>query len=98
MNRERLMTILLAPVVSEKATSAADQRGQYAFKVLGDATKPEVRAAVELMFEVKVDAVQMVNIAGKRKTSRGHAGRRASVRKAYVRLADGQSIDFGVAG
>ena len=95
MNKERLMQILQSPVVSEKSSIAADASNQFAFRVAADATKPEIRKAVELMFDVTVEQVRVVNIKGKTKR-RGHTmGRRSDVRKAYVRLAEGQDIDFG---
>jgi large subunit ribosomal protein L23 len=95
MNKERLMQILLSPVVSEKSTIAADANRQYVFKVVPDASKPEIRRAVELMFDVKVQSVQVVNIKGKNKRFGAIHGRRNGVRKAYVRLAEGSDIDFG---
>ena len=91
---DQLMTVVLAPVVSEKSTFVADKNRQYVFRVADDATKPEIKAAVELMFEVKVDAVQVVNVAGKAKRFGGRAGRRSDWKKAYVKLAQGQTIDF----
>ena len=94
MNQERLMKVLLSPVVSEKAAIAADQSRQYAFKVTTDATKPEIAKAVELLFEVKVEAVRVVNVKGKRKRTGQVQGKRKDVRKAYVRLKEGQEIDF----
>ena len=94
----RLMQVLVAPIVSEKATMIAEKNNSVTFKVLQDATKPEIKAAVELMFEVKVDAVRVVNVAGKTKRFGGRAGRRSDFKKAYVSLAAGQTIDFaGVA-
>lgn len=95
MNSERLHCVLLAPVVSEKSTRAADKDNQYAFKVLPDATKGEIGQAVELMFDVKVDRVQVMNVVGKRKKFGRRLGRRSDWRKAYVRLQSGQEIDFG---
>lgn len=95
MNKDRLMQILVSPVISEKSTMAADLSRQYVFKVLPDATKPEIRKAVELMFEVKVEDVRVVNIQGKSKRFGATMGRRNGVRKAYVRLAEGSDIDFG---
>lgn len=95
MNQERLMRVLLGPVVSEKASMAADRNGQYAFRVLPDATKHEIGRAVELMFGVKVDDVQVLNVKGKSKRFSGRLGKRSDWRKAYVRLAAGQDIDFG---
>jgi len=94
MNQERLMKVLLSPVVSEKAAIAADQSRQYAFKVTPDATKPEIAKAVELLFEVQVEAVRVVNVKGKRKRTGQVQGKRKDVRKAYVRLKEGQEIDF----
>jgi large subunit ribosomal protein L23 len=97
MNQERLMKILLSPVVSEKAAIAADASRQYAFKVITDATKPEIAKAVELMFEVQVEAVQTVNVKGKSKRFGAVQGKRADWKKAYVRLKEGQEIDFATA-
>ena len=94
MNQERLMQVLLAPQISEKATFVAEKNEQVIFRVASDATKPEIKAAVELMFEVKVDAVRVVNVAGKAKRFGGRAGRRSDFKKAYVSLAEGQTIDF----
>lgn len=91
---ERLYKVLLAPQVSEKATWVAEKHGQYVFRVTPDATKPEIKAAVEALFEVKVQSVQVVNIKGKTKRTVRGMGKRNDVRKAYVRLAPGQDIDF----
>ena len=93
-SKERLMQVLIAPIVSEKATMIAEKHNQVLFKVLRDATKPEIKAAVELMFEVKVDAVQVVNVMGKAKRFGGRPGKRSDWKKAYVKLAQGQTIDF----
>ena len=93
-NSERLMTIILAPVISEKSTMVADKLEQVAFKVVADATKPEVKAAVELMFKVEVESVQILNVKGKQKRFGRFMGRRSDVRKAYVSLKPGQQIDF----
>ena len=91
---ERLMTVVLAPVVSEKGTFVADKNRQYVFRVADDATKPEIRAAVELMFKTKVDGVTVTNVRGK-EVRRGRGfGRKRSWKKAYVRLAAGQEINF----
>ncbi len=95
MNQERLMKVLLGPVVSEKATLAADGNGQYAFRVVPDANKQEIGRAVETLFDVKVDRVQILNVKGKRKRFGQRLGKRKDWRKAYVRLAAGQNIDFG---
>ena len=93
-NPERLMTVLLAPVVSEKGTFIADKFEQVVFRVMQNATKPEVKAAVELMFKVEVESVQIANVKGKQKRFGTHAGRRRNWKKAYVRLAEGQEINF----
>ena len=93
-NPERLMTVLLAPVVSEKGTFIADKHNQVVFRVMQNATKPEVKAAVELMFKTQVDSVQISNVKGKKKRFGTHAGRRRSWKKAYVSLKPGQEINF----
>ncbi|MCG6861716.1 MAG: 50S ribosomal protein L23 [Chromatiaceae bacterium] len=95
MNRERLMKVLLSPVVSEKAAIAAESGAQYAFRVIPDATKREIGQAVELMFDVKVERVQVLNVKGKRKRFGQRSGKRPGWRKAYVRLQPGHDIDFG---
>ena len=92
-SKERLMQVLVAPHVSEKSARVAEQGNQFVFRVARDATKPEIKAAVELMFEVQVDAVQVVNVAGKAKRFGGRSGRRSDWKKAYVKLAQGQTID-----
>ena len=92
--KERLMTVLLAPHVSEKSALVSEKANQFVFRVRTDATKPEIKAAVELMFEVKVDSVQVVNNAGKTKSFGQRLGKRSAFKKAYVRLAQGQTIDF----
>ena len=94
MNQERLMKVLLAPLVSEKSTRLADANRQFVFKVLPDSSKPEVRKAVELMFDVKVDGVQMANVRGKVKRFGQSIGKRADWKKAYVTLAEGHDINF----
>lgn len=94
MNQERLMTLLLAPHVSEKSTVAADKRNQVVFRVAKDATKPEIKSAVELMFKVKVKAVTTANVKGKRKRVGRIMGRRRDWKKAYVTLEAGHEIDF----
>lgn len=94
MNPERLMKVLLAPVVSEKSTQIGEQNNQVAFRVLPDATKPEIAAAVELLFKVQVDQVRVLNQQGKVKRHGRSIGRRRNVRKAYVSLAKGQEINF----
>lgn len=98
MSQERLYKILLAPVVSEKAVGAADVSGQVVFKVTRDASKPEIKAAVEKMFDVKVDAVRTLIMKGKTKRTRFGMGKRSDWKKAYVTLAEGHDIDFAVGG
>ena len=90
----RLMQVLVAPIVSEKATQAAEQSNAVLFKVLQDATKPEIKAAVELMFKVEVESVNVVQVKGKTKRFGGRAGRRDHVKKAYVSLKPGQELNF----
>ena len=90
----RLMQVLLAPVVSEKSTFVADKRDQVVFKVAKDATKPEIKAAVELMFKVQVDSVKVSNVKGKEKRFGRFTGRRDHWKKAYVCLKPGQEINF----
>jgi len=94
MSKERLMKILLSPVVSEKSAIAADRANQFGFKVVTDATKPEIAAAVELMFDVKVEQVRTVNVKGKQKRFGAMMGKRNNWKKAYVRLQEGHDIDF----
>jgi large subunit ribosomal protein L23 len=94
MSQERLMTVLLGPHISEKGTLLAEKSNQIVFKVRRDANKAEIRKAVELMFDVKVEGVQVVNNRGKSKRFGRMTGTRASWKKAYVRLAEGQEIDF----
>jgi large subunit ribosomal protein L23 len=94
MNQERIYKVLLGPHISEKATIAADNGGQVVFRVVADATKPEIKRAVEQLFEVKVVAVRVLNTKGKTKRTRFGIGRSSDVRKAYVHLAAGQDIDF----
>jgi len=91
----RLMQVLVAPIVSEKATMAAEKSNAVLFKVLQDATKPEIKAAVELLFNVKVSAVNVLNQKGKTKRFGKTVGRRDHVRKAYVTLLPGQELNFG---
>ena len=91
---ERLMQVLLAPQISEKATYIADKNEQVVFRVASDATKPEVKAAVELLFKVEVKAVQVANVKGKEKRFGKMMGRRKGWKKAYVCLKPGQEINF----
>lgn len=92
MSSERILSVLRAPHVSEKSTRLSEHN-QYVFSVAPDATKADVKSAVEQMFDVNVVSVNMANIKGKRKMFRFKPGRKANVRKAYVRLADGQTIE-----
>ncbi|CAM5506895.1 50S ribosomal protein L23 [Eoetvoesiella caeni] len=94
MNAERLMQIILAPIVTEKATFVAEKNQQVAFRVVANATKPEIKAAVELLFKVEVESVQVLNQKGKQKRFGRFMGRRSNERKAYVSLKDGQELDF----
>ncbi len=94
MNNERLSKILVAPIVSEKSTRVADQSRQMVFKVLPGASKPEIRKAVEKMFDVTVAGVQVLNVKGKSKRFGGTIGKRSDWKKAYVTLAEGSDIDF----
>jgi large subunit ribosomal protein L23 len=91
---ERLMNVVLAPVVSEKSTLVADKNRQYVFRVADSATKPEVKAAIELLFKTKVQSVTVSNVKGKEKRFGRFIGRRRNWKKAYVRLAAGQDINF----
>ncbi|GAA5091496.1 MAG: 50S ribosomal protein L23 [Alcaligenaceae bacterium] len=94
MNAERLYQVILAPVVTEKATMVAENNQQIAFRVAPDATKPEIKAAVEMLFNVEVESVQVLNQNGKTKRFGRFEGRRRNERKAYVRIKDGQELDF----
>jgi large subunit ribosomal protein L23 len=91
---DRLYAVLLGPVVSEKSTMIGEKHEQVAFRVKHDATKTEVKAAIELLFKVQVDRVSILNQKGKQKRFGRFEGRRGNVRKAYVRLKPGQEIDF----
>lgn len=97
ISQERLLQVLLAPQISEKATFVADKNEQVVFKVASDATKPEVKAAVESLFKVEVKSVQILNVKGKVKRFGGSMGRRKDWKKAFVCLKPGQEINF-VAG
>ncbi len=94
MNREQLMNVLIAPHVTEKTSMARQNHNQYTFRVRKDATKPDIKKAVELMFEVKVSAVQVVNEPGKTRRFGKTIGRTQDWKKAYVSLAKGQTIDY----
>jgi large subunit ribosomal protein L23 len=90
----RLHRVIVAPVISEKSTRVAEKRNQAVFKVLRDATKPEIKLAVEQLFKVKVTDVNTLNVLGKNKRFGQSMGRRSDWKKAYVTLAEGQEIDF----
>lgn len=94
MNRDQLMSVLIAPHVTEKTSLAMQNHNQYAFRVRRDATKIDIRKAVELMFDVKVSGVQVVNETGKSRRFGRTAGRTQDWKKAYVSVAEGQSIDY----
>jgi large subunit ribosomal protein L23 len=97
MNQERLMKVILAPVISEKATLVGETRKQVVFEVLQDATKAEIKAAVELLFKeqkVEVSAVNVVNVKGKEKRHGRFIGKRKSIKKAYVSLKGDGDINF----
>lgn len=93
-NQERLLQVILGPQISEKSTYIADKHEQVIFKVASDATKPEVKAAVEMLFNVQVDSVQIANVKGKQKRFGKFMGRRKDWKKAYVCLKPGQEINF----
>lgn len=95
MNQERLLQVLLAPHVSEKSATVGERNNQYVFKVVSDATKPEIKSAVEKLFSVSVASVQVANMKGKAKRFGSYQGRRGDWKKAYVTLAAGQEINFG---
>ena len=95
MNQERLLKVIVAPHISEKATNVAEKNKQFVFKVLPDATKAEIKNAVEKLFSVKVDAVRVCNVKGKTKMFKQVAGRCKDWKKAYVSLQEGQDISFG---
>jgi large subunit ribosomal protein L23 len=92
--QERLMTVLLAPQISEKSTMVGEKHEQVVFRVAPDATKPEIKAAVELLFKVQVESVQVTNVKGKIKRFGRSMGRRANWKKAFVSLKPGQEINF----
>ena len=94
MNQERMYQILLVPHVSEKSTLLADEKNQHVFRVATDATRTEVKQAVEELFKVKVDKVRILNVKGKNKRFGGRLGKRSDMRKAYVTLSADNDIDF----
>lgn len=97
MNQERIYKVLLGPVISEKSAAAGDAANQVVFKVLADANKFEIKAAVESLFGKKVEGVRVLNVKGKTKRTRYGVGVRSDWKKAYVRLEQGQEIDFAAA-
>jgi large subunit ribosomal protein L23 len=97
-NESRLAQVLIAPIVSEKGTMVAERHNQVLFKVLRDATKPEIKAAVELMFKVDVESVQTVQHKGKVKRFGKSIGRRDHIKKAYVSLKAGQELNLAGEG
>ena len=98
MNEERLYKLILSPVISEKSTQIADRHNQVVFHVVRDATKPEIKAAVELLFKVQVDKVRVANVKGKVKRFGRIFGSRANWKKAYVSLKPGQELNFVAGG
>jgi large subunit ribosomal protein L23 len=98
MNQERLLQVLLAPQISEKATWIAEKNEQVIFRVVSDATKPEIKAAVELLFKVQVESVQVATVKGKQKRFGRSMGRRKNWKKAFVSLKPGQEINFAEGG
>ena len=94
ISQERLLQVILAPQITEKATRLADDHQQIAFKVRTDATKPEIKGAVELLFKVEVDEVSVINVKGKTKRFGRTMGSRQDWKKAYVSLKPGQEINF----
>lgn len=94
MNQERLLKVLLGPLVSEKSSRLTEESQQFVFKILPDASKLEVKKAVESLFNVNVQSVQVVNVKGKVKRFGRGLGRRSDWKKAYVRLQEGQEIDL----
>jgi len=93
MNDAKLYAVIRAPRVSEKTARLQEVSNQYVFEVATEATKADIKVAVEKLFDVKVEAVNVVNVKGKNKSFKNRSGRRGNWRKAYVKLADGQSID-----
>ena len=94
MNQERIFQVVFGPHISEKATIVQEGNSQYVFKVANDATKPEIKKAVEQLFDVNVQSVRTLVQKGKTKRTQRGMGKRNDVKKAYVRLAEGQEIDF----
>ena len=97
LNKYHLAGVLQAPIISEKSTVAAEKYNQFVFKVIKQATKKQVKNAVELMFSVEVDSVHVLNVKGKQKRFSGSLGQRSDWKKAYVKLKPGHDIDFSAA-
>ena len=99
MNQERILTIIYGPHISEKSSIISEKNNQVTFKVANDATKPEIKEAIESLFDVQVKDVQVLNVKGKTKrTARGKIRSRSDWKKAYIRLEQGQEIDFAELG
>ncbi|MGD2130848.1 MAG: 50S ribosomal protein L23 [Lysobacterales bacterium] len=94
MSNNRLYQVLVSPRVTEKSTRVGEDSNQYVFHVVPDASKSEVKGAVELLFDVNVESVRIVNVKGKSKSFRLRPGKRSDWKKAYVRVQEGQVIDF----
>lgn len=97
LNKYHLANVLKAPIISEKSTIAAEKSNRFVFKVQKNATKKQIKSAVELMFNVEVDSVQVLNVKGKQKRFGGSLGQRSDWKKAYVKLKSGHDIDFSAA-
>ena len=97
INKSKLAAVLQAPVISEKSTIAAEKNRQFVFKVKKQASKMQIKNAVEMMFEVQVDSVQVLNVKGKKKRFGQTLGKRSDWKKAYVKLKEGHDIDFSAA-
>lgn len=94
MNQERLLKIILSPHISEKATIGGDKRNEFVFKVSSQASKPEIKDAIEFLFNTKVKSVRIVNVRAKTKTFKGMLGRRKAWKKAYIKLYADQKLDI----
>lgn len=94
MSRNRLFEVLLAPRVTEKSSLVGESSNQYVFRVAPDANKVEIKEAVEALFEVTVESVRVVNVKGKNKSFKTRPGKRSDWKKAYVRVQEGQALDF----
>lgn len=97
MSLTNVYTTILSPIISEKSNRVGEQSNQYVFEVAVSSNKKEVKSAVEKLFDVKVENVQILNVKGKTKAFKGKPGKRSDWKKAYVRVQQGQLIDFGVA-